>query len=562
MATITAPLPGAHAGVGSRPRVSDYLRWSVDHKVIGVQYGVTAIIFFLIGGLLAMLIRAELLTPAIDVTANGQQYNTLFTLHGTIMIFLFIIPMWGAFGNYIVPLQLGAKDMAFPWLNAFAFWLIPPAGILMLLGWFIGPPEAGWTAYPPLSTLFSGDGQTLWIMSLHLLGISSILGAINFIVTIKNMRPIGMGYFQMPLFCWAVLAQAVTIVLATPFLTGALTLLLLDRVAGTAFFNPAGGGDVLLWQNVFWFYSHPAVYIMILPGFGVISEVLSVHSRKPIFGYRAIALSSMAIALVGFTVWAHHMFVSLTPELRIPFMITSMIIAVPTGIKVFSWLGTIVGGKIRFTPAMMFALGFLSMFVIGGISGVMLASVPWDIHVHDTYFVVSHLHFVLYGGSVFAIYAGLYHWLPKFTGRLMNVRLGRIHFWITYVGFFFSFFPMHIAGMLGMPRRVAQYAPEFQGINVLISVAAFMLGISTFIFLYNVFYSMRHGKVAGANPWRALTLEWTTTSPPPAHNFIGDPIPFNDPYGYGTEASVAYLDAIETYYVPAAPKTVEPASGD
>ena len=402
MASVTAPLGGTRpraVAAPPAPRISDYLRWSVDHKIIGVQYMATALFFFVVGGALAMLIRAELLTPQLDVVTNGSQYNALFSMHGTIMIFLWVIPMMAGFGNYLVPLMLGAKDMAFPWLNAFAFWLIPPAGILLILGWLVGPPEAGWTSYPPLSTLFSPDGQTLWAMSLHLLGISSILGAINFIVTIRNMRPPEMGIWQMPLFVWAILATAIIQVLATPFLTGALTLLILDRVAGTSFFNPANGGDVLLWQNVFWFYSHPAVYIMILPGFGMVSEVLSTHSRKPIFGYRAIALSSMAIALVGFTVWAHHMFVSLQPELRIPFMVTSMIIAVPTGIKIFSWLGTLWGGKIHFTSAMLFALGFLSMFVIGGISGVMLAAVPVDVDLHDTYFVVSHFHFVLYGGS-------------------------------------------------------------------------------------------------------------------------------------------------------------------
>ncbi|MCA9906310.1 MAG: cbb3-type cytochrome c oxidase subunit I, partial [Anaerolineae bacterium] len=344
MAAVTAPtLPGVASEQPPRLRVSDYLRWSVDHKIIGVQYMATALFFFIFGGALAMLIRWELLTPAIDLMADGQAYNSLFSIHGTVMIFLWIIPMIAGLGNYLVPLMLGAKDMAFPWLNAFAFWLIPPAGMLMILGYFVGQTEAGWTSYPPLSTLFSGDGQTFWALSLHLLGVSSILGAINFIVTIRNMRPAGMGYFQMPLFVWAVLATSIIIVMATPFLAGALTLLILDRVAGTAFFNPAQGGDVLLWQNVFWFYSHPAVYIMVLPAFGVISELLAVHSRKPVFGYRAIALSSMAIALVGFTVWAHHMFTSLTPELRIPFMITSMIIAVPTGIKMFSWLGTIWG---------------------------------------------------------------------------------------------------------------------------------------------------------------------------------------------------------------------------
>ncbi len=542
MATVTAPLPvGVGHVEGKKFKLNELLRWSVDHKIIGIQYMMTAFFFFIVGGALAMMIRWELLTPAIDLMADGTSYNQLFSIHGTVMIFLWIVPMMAGFGNYLLPLMLGAKDMAFPWLNAFAFWLIPPAGILMLSGFFVGQAEAGWTSYPPLSTLFSGDGQTLWAMSIHLLGLSSILGGINFIVTIKNMRPQGMGYFQMPLFAWAILATSIIVVLATPFLAGGLTLLLLDRVAGTAFFNPAEGGDVLLWQNVFWFYSHPAVYIMILPAFGMLSEILSVHSRKPIFGYRAIALSSLAIALVGFTVWAHHMFTSLTPELRIPFMITSMIIAVPTGIKVFSWLATLFGGKIHLTSAMVFALGFLSMFVIGGISGVMLGSIPVDIHVHDTYFVVSHLHFVLYGGSVFGIFAGIYHWFPKITGRMLNERLGKWHFIFTYIGFFFTFFPQHVVGILGMPRRVAEYAPEFQGWNVLISVASFVMGMATFILLYNIVISLRNGKEAGANPWRALTLEWQTSSPPPAHNFIGDPVPFKNPYGYGTKAAWEYL---------------------
>ncbi|MBC7870199.1 MAG: cbb3-type cytochrome c oxidase subunit I, partial [Chitinophagaceae bacterium] len=365
---------------------------------------------------------------------------------------------------------------------------------------------------------------------------------------------------------------SIIVVLATPFLAGALTLLILDRVAGTAFFDPSQGGDVLLWQNVFWFYSHPAVYIMVLPGMGILSEVLSVHSRKPIFGYRMIALSSMAIALVGFTVWAHHMFTSLTPELRIPFMITSMIIAVPTGIKVFSWLATIWMGKIHYTAAMLSALAFLSMFVIGGISGVMLGAVPVDIHMHDTYFVVSHLHFVLYGGSVFAIYAGIYHWWPKITGRMLDERLGRLHVGVAYVSFFLTFFPQHLVGMAGMPRRVSSYDPQFQTLNIIISLSGFVLGISTFILLYNLVYSTIAGKRASADPWRALTLEWMTTSPPPAYNFVGDPIPFEDPYGYGTEASKAYIDAMEARFGPPtepkpvpvkpAPVAPEPSAGD
>lgn len=558
MASITAPLGRAKQEAPAL-RLSDYLRWSVDHKIIGVQYMVTALLFFVVGGALAMLIRWELLTPTLDLLPDGSSFNTLFTMHGSMMIFMFIIPMFAGFGNYFVPLMLGAKDMAFPWLNAFAFWIVPPAGILLLMGWLIGPPEAGWTAYPPLSVGYSGDGQTLWAVSLHILGISSILGAINFIVTIHNMRPEGMTYWKMPLFAWAMLATSIIIIAATPFLAGALTLLILDRVAGTQFFDPSGGGDVLLWQNIFWFYSHPAVYIMILPGFGMVSEILSVHSRKSVFGYRAIALSSMAIAFVGFTVWAHHMFTSLTPELRIPFMITSMIIAVPTGIKIFSWLGTLWGGKIRFNSAMLFALGFLSMFVIGGISGVMVASVPVDIHVHDTYFVVSHFHFVLYGGSVFLIYGGIYHWYPKVTGRLLNEKLGRLHFWMTYFGFFFTFFPQHIAGMQGMPRRVAVYDPQFTDINRLISFASFVLGISTFIILTNMVVSLYKGKRVGGNPWRALTLEWATTSPPPPYNFSGDPVPFDDPYGYGTPEAADYVAAVEKRFP--APKDDDYAVG-
>lgn len=560
MATISIPL-GQRQELEDvkRPALGEYLRWSVDHKIIGVQYGLAALLFFIVGGALAMGIRLELWTPELDFMASGSAYNSLFTMHGTIMIFLFIIPMWAAYGNYVVPLQLGAKDMAFPWLNAFAFWLIPPAGIVMLLGYFVNPAEAGWTSYPPLSTLFSGDGQTLWALGAHLLGISSILGSINFIVTILNMRPPEMTIWRMPLLCWAVLATSIIAVMATPFLAGALTLLLLDRMAGTTFFDAAGGGDVLLWQNIFWFYSHPAVYIMVLPGMGVLSEVLSIHSRKPVFGYRMIGLSSMAIAIVGFTVWAHHMFTSLQPELRIPFMITTMIIAVPTGIKMFSWLGTIWGGRIHFTSAMLFALGFMSMFVIGGITGVMLAALPFDIHVHDTYFVVSHFHFVLFGGSVFAIYSALYHWFPKITGRMMNERLGKLHFVLTYFGFLFTFFPMHIVGMLGMPRRVAVYDPAFTDFNRLISLSAFVLGISTFIVIYNIIQSYFHGPVAGANPWRALTLEWATTSPPPPANFEEDPIPFEDPYGYGTEAAAAYLDALEIAFDSSPNRTRRPA---
>lgn len=564
------------AGAIPQPRgILKYLTWSVDHKVIGIQYISAALIFFLIGGVLAELIRIELISPQASLMANGSAYNALFTMHGSVMLFLFIIPMLAGFGNYFVPLMLGAKDMAFPWLNAFAFWLIVGAGITMLSGWLVGPAQAGWTSYFPLSgpKYSPFDGQTLWAISLHMLGASSILGAINFIVTIRNMRPKGMGYWQMPLFVWSVLAQSIIVLLATPFIAGGLTLMLLDRLAGTSFFSVATGGDPLLWPNVFWFYSHPAVYIMVLPAMGILSEVLSIHSRKPIFGYKAVALSSMGIALIGFVVWGHHMFTSLAEWARIPFMITTMIIAVPTGIKIFSWLGTLWDGKIRFTTANMFAIGFLSMFVIGGISGVFLGSVPVDIHIHDTYFVVAHFHFVLYGGSVFGVFAGIYHWYPKMFGKMMDERLGKIHFWLNYVGFFLTFFPMHFLGLNGMPRRIYVYDPRYTELNVLATIGALIMAVAAVPFIINFFASMYSRRIAGNNPWRAITLEWQTSSPPPAHNFDSDPIPFYDPYGYGTAEANAYIEsggtlliAAPTGHAPAqhidTPPAETPAGGD
>lgn len=520
--------------LAAKPAWRRYFKWNTDHKVIGIQYLVTTFFFFLVGGALAMLVRTELLQPGADLL-DGAEYNRFLTNHGSVMLFLWIIPVLAGFGNYLIPLMIGARDMAFPNLNALSFWLIPPAGLLMLGSFFVGAAESGWTAYVPLS-IRAPDGQTLWAISVILLGFSSILAAINFVTTVFTMRAEGVGFWDLPLFVWGMLATSVMVLTATPMLTAGLILVAFDRIFGTLFFAIEAGGDPIFWQNVFWFYSHPAVYIMVLPAMGIISEVFPVFSRKPIFGYKAIALSSMAISILGLTVWAHHMFTSgMNPGLRVPYMITSMIIAVPTGVKIFSWLGTIWDGKLRFTTPMLFALGFISMFLIGGITGIFLASIPFDLHVHDTYFVVAHLHFVLFGGSVSAVYAGLYYWYPKITGRMYDERLGKIHFWANFLGTNLGYLPMFLAGLLGMPRRVADYAPEFTTLNVLASAGSLLLAVSTLPFLYNAIVSWATGPKAAGNPWHALTLEWTTSSPPPEHNFEKAPKLTRGPYSYGEE---------------------------
>ena len=526
--------PEDHSGHGARSW-KDYFRVNTDHKVIGVQYLTTTIFFFFAGGLLALLVRAELARPGMQFV-DTQTYNGLFSVHASLMIFLFVIPAFAGLANFVVPLMLGAADMAFPRLNALSFWLLPIAGIMMLSSFLVpgGAFACGWTGYVPLCSTHEPLGAVFFNQGVQWAGASSIMTALNFLVTIITMRAPGMTFWRMPLLVWANFTTSLLVVVATPFIAGSQFFSMFDHVMHTAFFDPNNGGYALGYQHIFWFYSHPAVYIMMLPGFGIMSEVISVFSRKPIFGYRLMALSLMAIVVLGFSVWAHHMFVSgMAPWLRVPMMVTTLLIAVPTGIKVFSWLATLWEGKLHFKTPMLFALGFLSMFVIGGLSGVMLGSVPIDIHMSDTYFIVAHIHYVLFGGSVFTIFAGIYYWFPKITGRMYNERLGKLHFWLTFVGFNLTFFPMHILGTEGMPRRVADYAPKFAGLNMFISIASFGLGASSLIFLYNMITSWRSGEIAPSNPWRAMTLEWQVSSPPPIFNFDEIPQVVGSPYGYG-----------------------------
>ena len=497
---------------------------TTDHKKIGIMYLINSFIFFFLGGLLALGVRTELAQPGLAFVSD-QTYNELFTMHATFMIFLFIIPILAGFGNYIVPLQIGAPDVAFPRINALSLWMLPMAGILLLLSFFVGgAPAAGWTSYAPLSEDRPlgavGPGQDLWLVAVVLIGTSSILGAVNFLVTIFKMRAPGMTLFRMPIMVWTVLVTSVLGLLATPVLTSALIMLFIDRNFGGSFFDPRNGGDAILYQNTFWFYSHPAVYIMVLPAMGMISEILPVFSRKPLFGYKAFVFATAAIGALGFSVWAHHMFT--TGAVYLPFFsLMTFLIAVPTGVKMFNWVFTMWRGKLSLSTPLLFALGFLSMFLIGGINGAFSAAVPVDFALHDTYWVVAHLHYVLFGGSVFGVMAGLYYWFPKMTGRMLSEGLGKVQFVLMFIGFNLTFFPMHQLGLAGMPRRIADYSSTagWNDLNLAATVGGFLIATSMLPLLWNIFVSLRSGKPAGDDPWEGNTLEWGTSSPPPSYNF-------------------------------------------
>jgi len=495
---------------------------TTDHKKIGIMYLVNSIVFFVAGGSLAMVVRLELAQPGMQFVSEAF-YNQAFTMHASFMLFLFVIPILAGFGNYVVPLMIGAPDMAFPRINALSFWLLPLGGLLMASGFLVsgGAAASGWTEYPPLSgAQFSGTGTDLWIMGLTLIGTSSILGAINFLVTIFKMRAPGVTLFRMPIMVWTVLVTSVLVLMATPVLTSALIMLFIDRNYGGHFFDPANGGNPVLYQNVFWFYSHPAVYIMILPAMGIISEILPVFSRKPLFGYKAFIFATVCIGALGFSVWAHHMFT--TGAVFLPFFsLMTFLIAVPTGVKMFNWIATMWRGKLSFDTPLLYAVGFLTMFLIGGINGAFSAAVPVDFAIHDTYWVVAHIHYVLFGGSVFAIFGGIYYWFPKMTGRMLNETLGKVQFVIMFVGFNLTFFPMHQLGLAGMPRRIADYSASagWSELNLVATIGGFVIAASLLPFFWNVLISLRNGKIAGDDPWGGNTLEWATTSPPPAYNF-------------------------------------------
>jgi cytochrome c oxidase subunit 1 len=536
------PRPQAKTGIWS---------WigTVDHKRIGTLYGITAFIWFIVGGLEALMMRAQLASAENDLI-DPETFNQLFTMHGTTMVFLVIMPLSAAFFNWLIPLQIGARDVAFPRLNAVSFWIFLFGGLLINASWLTGnAPNGGWFGYAPNSgtTFNPGLGMTYWIVGLNILGVASIAAGLNFIVTILNMRAPGMGMFKIPIFTWMTLITSVLIVLAMPVLAVAGIQLQTDRVYGTHFFNSLGGGDPVMWQHIFWLFGHPEVYILILPAMGIVSEVLPTFARKPLFGYPFVVFAGAVIGFMGWFVWSHHMFtVGLGPAVNTAFSISTMLIAVPTGVKIFNWLGTLWGGNIRLNTPMLFSISFIAMFTIGGLSGVMHASPPTDSQQQDTYFVVAHFHYVLVGGALLGIFSGIYFWWPKFTGYFLNEKLGIANWALMMIGFNMTFIPQHWLGMDGMPRRIYTYAENmgWENSNLASSIGSLLLGVGILVFMINVLYSMMNKKMAGSDPWDGRTLEWSTTSPPPEHDFDEIPqVKYRDDFWFKK-----YPETISEYY--------------
>ncbi len=519
--------------------VRRYFAFTTDHKVIGVQYLITFVFLFLFSGLLAMVMRAELADSQETILSAGR-YNNVMSLHGIIMIAVAVASIVGGFGNYFVPIMIGARDVAFPRLNALTFWLIPPVAVLLLLSLAFGGWDSGWTAYPPLSVR-NASGQVLFNLAIITFGLSSILGGLNFIVTIVFLRAKGMHWGRLPIFVWSIFVASIIALTFTQWFAAALLMVTLDRIADMSFFNAAKGGAPLLYQHVFWFYSHPAVYIFVLPGFGILLEILAHFSRKPLFAYRWAVGGLIGILAVSGVVWAHHMFVSgMSDELLAPFLVTTEIISVPTGLIMLSALGTIWMGRLWLAPPMLFALGILFNFLIGGITGIFLADVPTDINLSDTYFVVAHFHYTIVGAEIFALFAALYYWFPKMTGRMYNQTLAKVHFWMMFIGFNVTFLTMFWPGLNGMNRRIHTYQSDLSPVNLFISIASFALGASFLVFVYNMIHTFVRGPVAASDPWRARTLEWRISSPPPVENFPATPVVSGNPYDYGVPGAPAH----------------------